>query len=270
MAPSGTGSDASAMAGLGLASPPDALRQLAEAAARAGGRLLRQRRQSGSGAGDIRGRDIKLVEDRLSEAAIVEVLRSASPYPVLAEEGGWIPAGQPDATTPYWAIDPLDGSFNYYRGIPLCCTSVALCVGMTVRLGAVFDFNRDEMFFGSRDVGLLINGASVARPATGPQIVATGFPVCGAHGKRALQGLAALENEWRKVRMLGSAALSLAWLAAGRLDGYQEQGIMWWDVAAGLALVESAGGLVSVEGGGPDGPLDVRARAVAIPGPQKE
>jgi myo-inositol-1(or 4)-monophosphatase len=75
--------------------------------------------------------------------------------------------------------------------------------------------------------------------------------------------LVALEEAWRKVRMLGSAALSLAWLAAGRLDGYQECGIMWWDVAAGLALVKSASGTINVEGARPDAPVDVHAAIAA-------
>ena len=235
------------------------LLEIAQMAARSGAEVLRRRREIGIGAADVRGRDIKLAEDKLSEAAIIASLRAASSYPILAEESGWVPNEAVTADAIYWAIDPLDGTFNYFRGIPLCCTAVALCMGMKPILGAVFDFNRDEMFAGGKGVGFFVNEDAVIRPSGSHEILTTGFPVRGHHGTEALEKLSSLESKWRKVRMLGSAALSLAWLAAGRVDGYEEQGIMWWDVAAGCALVEAAGGSVTITGSSVQNPVDVCA-----------
>ena len=183
-------------------------------------------------------RDVKLDQDLQSQALIVRHLTLHSPYPVLTEESGWLGA-TPDADAPYWVVDPLDGSFNYLYGIPLCCVAVALCRGMTPLAGCVLDFLRGESLTGGPGLPLRRNGQVLeARPA-GSGILATGVPSGGDPRGTALG--AALQH-WRKLRLLGSAALSLAWVARGRMDAYHEDGIRWWDVAAGLALVGAAGG----------------------------
>lgn len=186
------------------------------------------------------GRDIKLQEDAASEAMIREFLgRQPDPLPVLGEEAGWAgPAAEGDEL--HWVIDPLDGSFNYFRGLPLYAVSIALCAGRRTVLGAIYDPERDELFTGGAGLGLSLNGTMVAQPAAARQMLATGFP-SKADVNVTLSRLGTLTAGWTKMRMLGSAALSLAWVAAGRLDGYTESGIMWWDVAAGLALAEGAG-----------------------------
>lgn len=166
-------------------------------------------------------------------------LRDRADLPVLGEESGWtddIPA--PDQL--HWVLDPLDGSFNYFRGIPLYAVSLALCRGREALLGAIYDPERDELFAGGAGLGLMVNGKPVARPAPARQMLATGFPA-KADAALTLARLGDLTARWTKVRMLGAAALSIAWVAAGRLDGYAESGIMWWDVAAGLALARGAG-----------------------------
>ncbi len=186
------------------------------------------------------GRDIKLPEDGESERRIRALLAARAPLPVLGEEQGWS-GGEADA--PHWVVDPLDGSFNFFRGVPLYAVSVALCAGRTALLGAIYDPERDELLAGGPGLGLFLNGAAL-RPRPSPQqLLATGFPSY-ADPAAVCERLAAQTREWKKIRMLGSAALSLSWVAMGRLDGYAETNIMWWDVAAGLALVQAAGGAV--------------------------
>ncbi|WP_431283396.1 inositol monophosphatase family protein [Humitalea sp. 24SJ18S-53] len=166
-------------------------------------------------------------------------LRDRADLPVLGEEGGW--AGPMPATDGlHWVLDPLDGSFNYFRGVPLYAVSLALCRGREPLLGAIYDPERDELFAGGAGLGLRVNGNLVAQPAPARQMLATGFPA-KTEVAVTLARLGDLTADWTKIRMLGAAALSLAWVAAGRLDGYTESGIMWWDVAAGLALAQGAG-----------------------------
>lgn len=186
------------------------------------------------------GRDIKLQEDAESEAVIRARLAAGSPFPVLGEEGGWGggEAGAGDA--PAWVVDPLDGSFNYFAGIPIYGVAIALCAGRRPLLGAIYHPDRDEMFAGGPGLGLRIDGERIEPPAARGQIVATGFPSQADVAKTSVH-VAELARDWKKLRMLGSAAISLAWVAAGRLDAYSEHNIMWWDVAAGLALAEAVG-----------------------------
>lgn len=200
---------------------------------------LREQRKLRNGPALQQGRDIKLHEDAASEAMIRSFLALHADFPVLGEEGGWGgPAPAEDA--PHWVLDPLDGSFNYFRGVPLYAVSIALCRGRQPILGAIYDPERDELFAGGAGLGLQLNGAPVVAPAPARQMLATGFP-SQADVNVTLGRLGGLTAEWTKMRMLGAAALSLAWVAAGRLDGYTESGIMWWDVAAGLALAQGAG-----------------------------
>jgi myo-inositol-1(or 4)-monophosphatase len=244
------------------ASLSDLLSIAADAAA-AGGALLRARgRGSYVGAG-IGERDIKLAEDKLSEDCIVACLRERSDLPILSEEAGWR-FGRATGVERFWVVDPLDGSFNYFRGVPLCCTSVALCSDLHPILGAICDFNRDELFAGGPGLGVTVNGEPVAAVAARAEMLATGFPVRGDHGETAARAIAAQTRSWKKIRMLGSAALSLAWVATGRIDGYEEHGIMLWDVAAGVALALGIGHVAVLEGVAPDKPLDVSVVARAI------
>ncbi|HCE23176.1 MAG TPA: hypothetical protein DF282_11790, partial [Hyphomonas sp.] len=117
--------------------------ELLLASAKASGDFLRSRFADAAIATAL-ARDVKLAEDRHSEEMVAAGLLSDSPWGVMSEEGGWLrePASPDD---PYWVIDPLDGSYNFMRGIPLCAVSIALCQGMTPLAGAVYDFVRDEL-----------------------------------------------------------------------------------------------------------------------------
>jgi myo-inositol-1(or 4)-monophosphatase len=233
-------------------------------AVRQSGDLLR----AGFGAAQVLsqiGRDVKLAQDKRSETAIVAFLQARSPHAILTEEGGWV-AALPSHDALYWALDPLDGSHNYARGVPLCCVALALCRGDRPLAGCVYDFTRDETVWGGAGYGLWLNGAQCeAAPSTAGSTLATGFPVGGADNATALTQLRGAVADFKKIRMIGTAALSLSWVARGLFDAYAENGIRWWDVAAGLALVEGAGGGIRVEGDVLSETLRVRASRHGVP-----
>ena len=190
-------------------------------------------------------RDRKLRADRLAEAVILDELRSATPYRVLSEESGTI--GESDGEWS-WIVDPLDGSVNFSQSIPICAVSIALWNGETPMLGVIYDFHRDEMFSGSAGAGATLNGEaiSVAPPCVpADAILCTGFPAGGEFSDRALTTAIGRVRGFKKIRLLGCAAVSLAYVAAGRVHAYAEEGIRLWDVAAGLAIVRCAGGVVN-------------------------
>lgn len=216
----------------------------AVAAARAAGALLTTAAaRGGSVLADV-GRDIKLAADRQAEACIIEHLE-ASGIPVLAEEGGAY--GALDLAGDAWVVDPLDGTMNYSRDIPICCTSIALFHKGEPLLGVIYDFNRDELFTGIVGEGAWLNGETMRVSEitrADRAILAMGFPASRDFSTETLAPALVALQQFRKVRMLGSAAIMLAYVAAGRFDAYWEDGIMLWDVGAGLAIVQGAGGHV--------------------------
>jgi myo-inositol-1(or 4)-monophosphatase len=191
-------------------------------------------------------RDRKIRADREADEVIVRGLQAGSPYPILTEESGQIGEASDGLR---WIVDPLDGSMNYSQGIPLCAVSIALWRGDEPVAGVVYDFNRDELF-GADEEGAFLNGVpiTVASPASyGEAFLSTGFPAGGSFDRAALATLVDRATRYRKVRLFGSAAISLAYLASGRIHAYAEDGIRLWDVAAGLALVRAAGGVIRYE-----------------------
>lgn len=217
--------------------------ELAEAAARAAGAFLRER----YAAGDHRvlsseGHDVKLQVDLQSEEVILDRLRSASPHPILSEEAG---ASGEFGDSPFWVVDPLDGSANYLRGIPFCCVSIALVHEERAEVGAVYDFLRDEMFTAAAGAGARLNANPIAVSEvtrSADAVLFTGFPTHRDYSEQSLSEYFDRVRSFKKVRMLGSAALMLAYVACGRADAYDEQDTLLWDVAGGLALVGEAGG----------------------------
>ena len=195
--------------------------------------------------------DVKIAADRRSESLIVDQLRTRTPYAILSEEAGQI-AAQGPAGSLTWIIDPLDGSLNYHQGIPLCCISIALYDRWEPVLGVVYDFNRNELFTGIVGHGANCNGLAICPSLTQRMqeaVLATGFPVSRDFAAPALQAFIDQIRDFRKVRLLGSAALSLSYVACGRIDAYTEENIMLWDVAGGCALVKAAGGRVELRRG---------------------
>lgn len=221
------------------------LLELATSAALEAGNHLAARANSGQAVLADPGRDIKLAADRQAEALIVNRLRGSG-YPILAEEGGEYEPHSADALR--WVVDPLDGTMNFSREIPICCTAIALMKGIEPVLGVVHDFSREETFTGIAAGGAWRNGipmqvSGITSP--GRAILATGLPAYREYTADSLLPVVERFQSFRKVRMLGSAALMLAYVAAGRVDAYEEQDIMLWDIAAGMALVQGAGGHVS-------------------------
>lgn len=220
---------------------------LAEQAARAAGVLIRQARATRVGVVSEPGRDVKLEVDGEAEACIIGMLRERSDVPILGEESGDIAGRGSSASRRRWIVDPLDGSFNCLRGIPFYGVSIALWDGDEPVLGVVYDVARSEMFTGVVGEGACLDGepihvSDVRTPDKA--VLCAGFPVGADFTTAALTAYVEDVRTFKKTRMLGSAALSLATVAAGRADAYYERGIKVWDVAAGLALVKAAGGVI--------------------------
>jgi myo-inositol-1(or 4)-monophosphatase len=180
--------------------------------------------------------------DRLAEAEIIRELRRAFPeHAILAEESGGM--GQARFT---WVIDPLDGTSNYLHGIPHVCVSIAqLDRGEPVH-GVVFDPLRDELFTASRGGGAFLNDKRIRvsqRASLDGALLATGFPFRQRqHLPAHLEMVRTVLAEAEDIRRAGSAALDLAYVAAGRLDAFWEIGLKPWDIAAGALMVREAGG----------------------------
>ena len=178
-------------------------------------------------------RDIKLEGDIRLNQLIVCRLQEKSPYSVLSEEEGFS-KGKLESKEYRWIVDPLDGSLNFSRDIPLSCISIALWREMSPLLGVIYDFNRDEMFTGLVPEGAWLNGTPIKVGAVmreNEAVLCTGFPVSTDFAESALLNFVKDIQSYRKVRLLGSAALSLAYVASSRADVYQENDIAIWDVA---------------------------------------
>src|SRR5689334_15808042 len=192
--------------------------------------------------------------DARAEALIVDGLLARFPEDaILAEERG-AAAGRSGRR---WIIDPLDGTTNYAHGLPLYGVSIALETASRVALGVVYDPSQDELFVAERGAGAFCNDTRLAVSASASldvSLLATGFPYDIRNREdNNLREYGAFAVRTRGVRRLGSAVLYLAWVAAGRFDGYWELRLGPWDVAAGGLMVEEAGGrLTAIDGGALD------------------
>lgn len=195
------------------------------------------------------GKDIKISADRESERLIIDILRGKSDFAILSEENGFI-GGTSKNESIRWIVDPLDGSLNFLRGIPNCCVSIGLWNESMPVLGAIYDFNREELFTGIARLGAWLN-ENIVRVSeidtVNEAVLFTGFPVNTDYSSRALKDYIDQVRIFKKIRLIGSAALSLAYVATGRADAYFERDIMLWDVAAGLAILLGAGGKYSTK-----------------------
>ncbi|MBW6506026.1 MAG: inositol monophosphatase [Rhodobacteraceae bacterium] len=192
--------------------------------------------------------------DREAERLIKEELRGARPaYGWLGEETGEEAGEDP---TRRWIVDPLDGTTNFLHGLPHWAVSIALEHKGEIVAGVVFDAAKDELFYAEKGLGTFMNETRLrvsGRRTMIEAIFATGVPFGGRPTLPAtLQDLARLMPVCAGVRRWGAAALDLAYVAAGRYDGYWERGINAWDIAAGLILVKEAGGFVGAVRDGAD------------------
>jgi myo-inositol-1(or 4)-monophosphatase len=188
--------------------------------------------------------------DHDAEAAIIDTLLTAYPdHQILAEESGT--QGQSEHV---WIIDPLDGTLNFMHGFPQYAVSIALSVRGRLEQAVIYDPTRDELFTASRGAGAQLNGHRL-RVSTcthlDQALLATGFPVRRKTELAASMACCSdMIEHCADVRRAGAAALDLAYVACGRLDGFWEFGLKPWDVAAGALLVQEAGGLVGDAAGG--------------------
>lgn len=231
-----------------------AIRELAVELARAAGRLQRERYETplevSTKSGPI---DLVTEVDRACEALIVDALQRERPGDsILAEEGG---ATEGQESEWLWIVDPLDGTTNFAHGYPGFCVSIGVERAGARSVGVVYDPLRDELFHAERGAGAYRNGVPIRvsqEAQLGRAMLATGFAYDLRRSRDDnLDHFAALLKRTQALRRGGSAAMDLCYVACGRLDGYWELKLHPWDVAAGILIVEEAGGRVSDCGGGP-------------------
>mgnify|MGYP000982490955 CR=1 FL=1 len=184
--------------------------------------------------------------DVAAEQAIISTLREAYPrHAFHAEESG----KTAEDAEHVWIIDPLDGTTNFLHGNPQYCVSIALRHKGVLQQAVVYDPNRNELFTATRGAGAYLNDRRIRVSANDrfeDALIGTGFPFREfGHLDEYLRMFASVARQTAGVRRPGSAALDLAWVAAGRLDGFWEMGLSPWDMAAGALLVREAGGLVA-------------------------
>ena len=177
-----------------------------------------------------------------------------SDHVVLGEE--FEARGDRESSARYvWLFDPVDGTTNYAHGLPIFCSSLALEIDGALAVGAVYDPTRQELFTAERGRGAWLNGEPLHVSKAGEiidSLLVTGFPYTVQTNPAELTGLfAEFLTRARAVRRLGSAALDLCYVAAGRFEGFWEQKLQPWDVAAGALIVAEAGGTITTADGGP-------------------
>jgi len=220
--------------------------ETAKDAAKAAGKLLYENKKDLNKSIFSSDTDIKLKADIEAEDLIKSILTKESSFPILAEESVK-PVGGLEET--FWVVDPLDGTANYTRDIPLCCVSIALMHNMDPVIGVVYDFYNNNLYEGIFDKEAKLNGdiikvSDVSTPKEG--ILVTGLPNNTDYSDSALLKMVKDFQEWRKVRMIGSAAIASCYVASAKADVYKEFGTYLWDVAAGAAIVNAAGGKAEI------------------------
>ena len=227
--------------------------RVAVQAAQAGGEILRGRPRTGVAYGTKRhAADLVTRFDRASERAIHRIIRRHFPdHGVVGEEHA-----RTHAEAPYqWMVDPLDGTTNFVHGVPLFAVSIGLVYRGRPIAGVIYDPSQRELYDAAHGLGARLNGrrmhVSQAKRLT-DSLLSTGFSARFAEQPTPfLRWFRALESRVHAVRRMGSTAMSLAYIAAGRQDGFYEQDVWPWDIAAGMVLIEEAGGRVTDFSGRP-------------------
>ncbi len=189
----------------------------------------------------LKGRDVKLKSDCESEKTIISRLSSFD-YPILSEECGVL-SGKGRYR---WIIDPLDGTMNYYKGLKdISCVSIALWENNEPVIGVIYQFMKDILFWGVVGDGAYKNEEEIHTSnilSTEQAVLATGFPLNSKYDDEHITKSLRNVKYFKKIRMLGSAAIMGAYVSSGVFDAYMEDDIMLWDIAASTALVVAAGG----------------------------
>ena len=215
-------------------------------AARAAGEMLSHEFQKPQRVNATTKHDIKLEIDVRAQELITDSLLGEFPQHALYGEEGIV---GDQASDFQWVVDPLDGTVNFYYGIPHFCVSLALRCQAEIIVGVIYDPIRNELWTGQKGDTPKLNGRVVRvseRADLAEAVVSVGLSKTGVTIEAGLPLLQDMVHRARKCRLLGSASLDMAYVACGRLDAYIEQGISLWDVAAGWILVETAGGSVEM------------------------
>lgn len=224
--------------------PTDSLR-IAVLAAKRAGAIQRERYGTNVSVRNKGAVDLVTEVDLACEEAIREILVKHAPdHAIVGEEGGVTGAGDN-----VWYIDPLDGTTNFARGIPVFCVSIGYTEGGGLKSGVVYDPLRDELFCAAEGGGATLNSRPIAvteREDLDSALLATGFAYDYRTSPRPLfEAFAEMYKSTIGLRRLGAAALDLCYVAAGRFDGYWELGLKPWDTAAGSLIVREAGGMAT-------------------------
>jgi myo-inositol-1(or 4)-monophosphatase len=220
--------------------------QTAVSAARIAGQYQKSRFASSLNIEMKGDKDLVTEVDKESERLIVEHLLSRFPdHDIVAEEGDYAPHGSPFR----WVIDPVDGTTNYAHGYPWFCSSIALEQNGELVAGVIYNPVYDELFTATKGGGAYLNGSRLSVSVRSPlksSLLGTGFPYdCATDPANNFANFIAFQKMARGIRRAGAAALDLAYVAAGRLDGFWELKLKPWDVAAGVLLIREAGGMVT-------------------------
>lgn len=218
--------------------------ELAVSAAKEAGELLRKNFETDLIVDEMKTHDIKLNLDVRSQDLITERILERFPnHAIYGEEG----IGGDQQSSSQWIVDPIDGTVNYYYGIPHFCVSIALRENDELKIGAIYDPMMDEIYAVDYEGPATRNGKPIApsaRENLSEAVVTIGFSKTRESMEAGMQRYRNFAHKVRKTRMMGSAALALAYIACGRLDAYIEEQISIWDIAAGWLMVERGGGKV--------------------------
>ncbi len=231
--------------------------ETAKKAALAAGQILVEQKNNLNKSIFSSNTDIKLEADIVAEKLIKEILTDETSFPILAEESG---QSSDQLSDIFWVVDPLDGTANYSRNIPICCVSIALIKKMKPVLGVIYDFSNNDLYEGSVNTLAMQNGLEIKVSDISNQgegILITGLPNKTDYSDEALLKMVKDFQCWRKVRMIGSAAIGSVYIASGKADVYKESRTYFWDVAAGAAIVQAAGGTASISNQNKDFQVDV-------------
>jgi len=223
----------------------DSCLQIAKSASLLAGNYLKGQQSNNLNILSNKGRDLKLQVDIEAEKIIKESITQLSSLPILAEESGM-------STEPYdyfWVVDPLDRTSNFLRNIPISCVSISLMKDFTPMLGVIYDFNNSDLYYAHQkskayinEIEISVSSLSLKKEST----LVTGIPAKDHYSDNEFKNMISDFQSWKKVRMIGSAAMASAYVASGKAEAYKENGIFLWDVAAGAAIVNAAGGNISL------------------------
>ena len=233
----------------------DSCLEIAKSATLLAGNFLKEQQDTNLKILTNKARDLKLQIDIDAEEIIKEHIAANSSLPILAEESG----KSGSLNDFFWVVDPLDGTSNFLRNIPISCVSISLMQGLTPALGAIFDFNNSDLYCAHKESKAYVNDMEISVSSLNlkkESTLVTGIPAKDNYSDAEFKNMISDFQCWKKIRMIGSAAMASVYVASGKAEAYKENGIFLWDIAAGAAIVEAAGGNISISNLQPDFRVD--------------